>query len=147
MHRDTPLDRSSAPRHPRTVITPDYRQAVIDHRKAWPRRGPVRIAQDLRRAFPHAHRGTVLSILQQEALTRPPTGAPRAHGALTVGRHRIQMDIQQLPAIEGEKGFEYKISCIHMRTRLKYSEIHRNYRSETVADVLRRAMDFLPPFF
>jgi transposase InsO family protein len=56
------------------------------------------------------------------------------------------MDIQQLPAIKGGSGFEYKISVIHMRTRIKYSEIHDDYRSETVADVLLSALDHLPPF-
>lgn len=55
------------------------------------------------------------------------------------------MDIQQLPAVRGGSGFEYKISVIHMRTRIKYSEIHPDHFSETCADVLRRALDVLPP--
>ena len=57
------------------------------------------------------------------------------------------MDVQQLPAIKGGQGHEYKITAIHLRTRLKYSEIHPDHKSKTVAGVLQRALDFLPPFF
>jgi len=56
------------------------------------------------------------------------------------------MDIQELPAIAGQHGQEYKISLIHMRTRLKYSEIHPEASSARVADVLERAVSRLPPF-
>lgn len=56
------------------------------------------------------------------------------------------MDIQQLPAIEADKGYEYKISLIHLATRVKYSEIHTDSTSETVAAVFKRALDALPPF-
>jgi hypothetical protein len=57
------------------------------------------------------------------------------------------MDIQQLPAIEGQTGFEYKISIIHLRTRLKYSEIRTDATSPTLAAVLEEATRRLPPFF
>lgn len=57
------------------------------------------------------------------------------------------MDWQQLPAVKGGKGFLYKISIIHMSTRIKYSEIVDNHRTETLADFLIRAMDRLPPFY
>lgn len=143
--RACPLDRSSAPKRPHRRTTAEYRQAVIAYRQAHPREGPIRIAQALQEAFPEAHRGTVLPLLQQEGLTRP-RRAPRSKKPLEVGFHRLQMDIQRLPCIEGQKGFEYKISLIHMRTRLKYSEIHDNHRSATVVRVVQRAMDFLPPF-
>src|SRR5574341_1628031 len=55
---------------------------------------------------------------------------------IPVGRHRIQMDIQQLPAVQGGTGFEYKITAIHLRTRLKYTEIHADRKSATVAGPL-----------
>lgn len=146
VHRESPLDLSSAPiRHP-TVITQEYRRAVIAHRKANPQHGPIRIAQELQERFPFAHRGTVLRILQEEGLTRPPVKQRKPRQGIPVGRHRIQMDIQQLPAVAGQKGFEYKITAIHLRTRLKYSEIHPNRQSATVAGVLQRALDLLPPF-
>jgi transposase len=145
--RDSPLDRSTTPRKTHSTITVEYRSAVVAYRQAHPRHGPIRIAYELQAEFPMAHRGTVLKILQQEHLTRPPQAKPREHKPLPVGRHRVQMDVQQLPAIAGSKGFEYKISAIHMRTRLKYSEIHPTCTSELVAQVLRRAMDQLPPFF
>jgi transposase len=147
VRRDSPLDKTSAPcRHP-TTITPEYRQAVIAYRKKYPHRGPIRIAQELAGEFPFAHRGTVLAILQQEGLTHPLRKEKAPPQPIPVGRHRIQMDIQQLPAIQGQKGFEYKITAVHLRTRLKYSEIHPDHRSATVAGVLRRALDLLPPFF
>jgi hypothetical protein len=145
-HRDTAHDSSSAPRHPRTVITEAYRTAVIAYRQAHPAHGPIRIAQGLRATFPQARRETIRQILHQAKLIPPAAPRPKPK-PIPVGRHRVQMDIQQLPAIEGQTGFEYKISVIHLGTRLKYSEIHQDSRSKTVAGVLRRACDRLPPFF
>ena len=57
------------------------------------------------------------------------------------------MDIQELPAIRGNRKREYKISMIHLRTLLKYSEIHPSVSSKRVAEVLKRAVERLPPFF
>jgi hypothetical protein len=146
VNRDSPLDLTTAPLHHGTVVTPEYRAAVVEYRLAHPHHGPIRIAEELRPRFPFANRGTILRVLQEENLTRPKPVQPKKHKPIPVGRHRIQMDIQQLPAIEGAKGFEYKISAIHLRTRLKYSEIHPQCTSEIVARVLRRALDQLPPF-
>jgi len=145
--RESALDYSSAPVSHHTVITPAYRVAVIAYREAHPKHGPVRIAQELSREFPWANRGTVLRILQTEGLTRPARKQKPPPKPIPVGRHRVQMDLQQLPAVEGGRGFEYKVTVIHLRTRLKYSEICDNHRSETVAAVLLRALDYLPPFF
>jgi len=147
VHRESPLDKSAAPLHHRTVITPEYREAVIAYREEHPHHGPIRIAQALQESFPWANRGTALPILQEAGLTRPPQKEPKERKPIPVGRHRIQMDIQQLPAIKGGHGFEYKVSAIHLRTRLKYSEILPDHRSETVAAFLQRALDMLPPFF
>ncbi len=55
--------------------------------------------------------------------------------------------MQELPAIAGHHGREYKISLIHLRTRMKYSEIHPDQRSATIAGVVERAMSRLPPFW
>jgi hypothetical protein len=55
--------------------------------------------------------------------------------------------VQQLPAVAGGHSFEYKVSLIHLRTRLKYSEIHPQCTSAVVADVVERALPRLPPFF
>ena len=145
--RETPLDLTTAPIQHHTLVTPEYRAAVIEYRRANPKQGPIRITQALRSRFPFADRGTVLPILQQAELIHPPAPARRVRKPIPVGRHRVQMDIQQLPAIKGGHGFEYKISAIHLRTRLKYSEIHPDHQSETVAGVLRRALDQLPPLF
>lgn len=57
------------------------------------------------------------------------------------------MDWQQLPAVQGTTGFEYKISVIHLATRVKYSEIHTDFCSQTLSRVLQRAVQVLPPFF
>ena len=65
---------------------------------------------------------------------------------LPVGKHRTQMDIQTLPAIKGNQGYEYKISIIHRSTRIKYSEIHDNFESKTIAKVYERSLENLPPF-
>lgn len=144
--REVPLDLSSAPLRKRTTITPEYRQSVIECRRLHPRHGPLRIAAALKERYSQAHRGTVLKILQEEGLTKPPRKEKKPRKAIPVGRHRIQVDVQQLPAVKGGKGFEYKITAIHLRTRVKYSEIHPDRRSTTVAGVLKRALDMLPPF-
>jgi transposase len=143
--RDEPHDRSGTPRPQQRVVTDEYRAAVLEYRQAHPHHGPIRIATALKGQFPQAHRGTVQQILttarisQRQTQKRPPWKIP-------VGRHRVQMDIQQLPAIEGESGYEYKISLIHLNTRVKYSEIHPECTSQTVAEVFERALDQLPPF-
>lgn len=145
--RDSPLDRSSAHLTSHTTISPGYRQAVVAYREGHPKHGPIRIARELRAEFPQAHRGTVLKILQEKELTRPRPREQKPRTPIPVGRHRVQMDVQQLPAVAGGKGFEFKVSIIHLRTRLKYSEICSDHRSETVAGVLKRALDVLPPLF
>ena len=57
------------------------------------------------------------------------------------------MDWQQLPAVKGGKGFKFKLSAIHMSTRIKYSEITDDFKSKTLAEFILRAMDRLPPFY
>ena len=74
-------------------------------------------------------------------------GKKRPPNKIPVGRHRVQMDIQQLPAIKGSKGFEYTVSLIHLSTRFKYSEIHSEATSKICAEVFKRALQILPPFF
>jgi hypothetical protein len=103
--RESPFDLPSRAHQLRAVITEPYRQAVLDYRKDYPHHGPIRIAQQLKPAYPFAHRGTVLRILQQKHLMV----AKKAHqppNHLPVGQHRVQMDVQQLPCIEGESGFD-----------------------------------------
>lgn len=143
--RETPEDKSCVPKRRRRVVTPAYEQAVIKYRTENPAHGAVRIALELKAQFPIAHRGTVFLILQKQKLTCPKK-AFHTRWQIPVGRHRLQMDVQQLPAIKGNKGFEYKISLIHLRTRWKYSEIHPDMESHTIAEVYQRALDNLPPF-
>ena len=68
--RDTPYDKPSGPKEPRTVITPQYREAVIEYRKSHPDHGPKTIAYYLKAEFSFANRGTVLRILQQEGMSK-----------------------------------------------------------------------------
>ena len=146
VHRESPLDKSSAPLEHSTVITPEYREAVIAYRKEHPNRGPITITQALQDRFSQADRGTVLRILQSEGLTKKPAKQKKKRKPIPVGRHRIRMDIQTLPTIKGDKGREYKITMIHLNTRVKYSEIHSNHKSKTVVEFFRRGLDYLPPF-
>lgn len=93
--RNEPHDRSGTPRPGQRVVTDEYRTAVLEYRQAHPHYSPIRIAKALCEQFPPANRGTVQQILQtakvgQRLLAkRPPWKIP-------VGRHRVQMDIQQL---------------------------------------------------
>ncbi len=138
-------DRQIKRRTPR-VITSEYESAVIEYRRQNPKHGAIRIALALRSRFAFANRGTVAIILKREGLTKKTKPRPRTKWKIPVGRHRLQCDIQELPAIKGNKGFEYKISFIHLRTRWKYSEIQPDCQTETVAAVYQRALDNLPPF-
>lgn len=80
----------------------------------------------------------VYKALQDLHLNRPEAAKDKQVQHLPTGKHRTQMNIQQLPAIAGNQGFEYKISIIHLSTRIKYSEIHDNYESAAIAAVYQR---------
>ena len=144
--RESPLDRSCAPHNTQTVITPEYREAVLAYRREHPKEGPIRIALGLQRDFPFANRGTVLAILQQAKVTERLHKERRPRKHIPVGRHRLQLDIQQLPAIEGGHGRSYRIGIIHTATRFSYSEIRPDQKSKTIAEVLETALLKLPPF-
>lgn len=141
-------DASSAPRTARRRITPEFEQAVRAYRQdpLTSHHGKVRIAHELSAAHPCSSPSNVYLVLKRLRLSRPRPARPKSPAPLPVGRHRTQMDIQQLPAVQGGSGFEYKISLIHLSTRLKYSEIHDNYESKTLAGVYGRALERLPPF-
>ncbi len=145
INRDSPFDKSAGERK-KHVITPEYEAAVIEYRKRNPYHGAIRIALALQAEFAFAGRGTAALILKKHDLTKKGKTRPKTKWKIPVGRHRLQCDIQELPAIKGQKGFEYKISFIHLRTRWKYSEIHLDCTTETVAGVYQRALDSMPPF-
>ena len=69
---------------------------------------------------------------------------PFARHPIPVGHHRVPLDRQQLPEVEGKTGFENNMSAIHLRTRMISAEIHSAATSPTVAGVLRRACNRLP---
>ncbi|MBC7920208.1 MAG: helix-turn-helix domain-containing protein [Ferruginibacter sp.] len=144
--RNQTHDQSSAPKQPHRRVSAAYRQAVLAYRRAHPSQGPVRIEYELRAEHGHFAFSTVGLMLREAALNGQAKGRRPKPKGLPVGRHRTQMDVQQLPAIEGSSGFEYKISIIHLSTRIKYSEIHNNYESATIAAVFERSLDALPPF-
>lgn len=143
--RDSPHDKPARKRKKR-VVTPAYEQAVIEYRIANPTHGAIRIALALQAEFSFANRGTISIILKEHGLTKKTKSRPKTKWTIPVGRHRLQCDVQELPAIKGNSGFEYKISFIHLKTRWKYSEIHSDCKTETVAKVYQKAMDNLPPF-
>ena len=80
-------------------------------------------------------------------MTSPIRKEAKARKPLKVGKPRLQMNIQRLPAIAGGHKFEYKITIIHMATRVKYSEIHPRMNSQIVAETVERAVGHMPPFF
>ncbi len=143
--RHSPEDKSSVPHQKRKVVTDDYKQSVIEYRRLNPTHGAKRIAFELKSQHTIANRGTIAIILHQNGLTKK-SHRVKTKWKIPVGRHRLQCDVQQLPAIKGNEGFEYKISFIHLKTRYKYSEIHLDQKSETIAGVYRRSLDNLPPF-
>ncbi len=144
--REVALDKSSAPKNHYTVVTDEYRAAVIAYRRENPKHGPIRIAAALCSEYPQANRSNVSRIIQSEGLTAKPTKPKRERRSIPVGRHRIQMDIMTLPAVKGNKGREYKITLIHLATRVKYSEIRSDHKSETLVEVFTNALIELPLF-
>jgi transposase len=145
--RPDTADRTGGLRtHGRRVVTDVYRDAVIAEWQAHPRHGPKRSAQDWRLRVPTANTATVWRILHAAGLTRRPPQKKRQRRPIPVGRHRVQLDIQELPAIRGSRGREDTIRLIHLRTRMKSAEIHPPGASRRSAGVLRRAIGRLPPF-
>lgn len=148
VHRDTQWDRSSAPKSHWRSITPEFEQAVAAYRadEATSHHGPVRIAKELSGSHACSNPSNAYMVLKRLELTRAAAARPKPEGCIPVGKHRTQMDVQQLPAVGGGTGFEYKISIIHLSTRVKYSEIHDNYGAGTIAKVYENALERLPPF-
>ena len=146
--RESTQDRSSAPKARRIRITPEFEQAVVAYRsnEITAHHGVIRIAEALKKEHACANPSNVYLVLKRLRLSRPRVVKPLEKRGIPVGKHRTQMDIQQLPAIEGKGGFEYKISIIHLSTRIKYSEIHDNYNTTTIAKVYENAIERLPPF-
>jgi transposase len=145
-------DRSSAPKEAHRSISEAYRAAVVAYRNDHRHHGAKRIVAELRNDFGvHGSVSTVYRILCAENLIHAaseevaePTYQSKP---LKTGTFRTQMDVQFLPALEGNSGFEYKISIIHRATRIKYSEIHDNYESKTIAGVYERGIGTLAAFF
>ena len=106
----------------------------------------VRVEAELAPQFGHLASSTLHLLLKQATLTKPAPPAKTTPQGIPVGRHRTQMDVQQLPVIEGGNGFEYEVSIIHLDTRIKYSEIHASYGSPTIAGVFERSLDCPPSF-
>lgn len=141
-------DRSSAPKSPRHSITASFEQAVAAYRKdeRTSHHGKVRIAKELEKDHACSNPSNVRIVLLRLALSKPAERRKVDKVHIPVGKHRTQMDIQQLPAIEGNAGFEYKISIIHLSSRMKHSEICADCKTRTVAQVFQNALERLPPF-
>lgn len=141
-------DKSSCPPRKPSKITDAFKEAVKTYRQdpLTSHHGKVRIAHELAANHACSNASNVYKVLQELQLNRVKTAKDKQANSIPTGKHRTQMDIQQLPAIAGNEGFAYKISIIHLSTRIKYSEIHDNYESTTIAAVYQRALDNLPPF-
>jgi len=122
-------DRQVTRRTPR-IVTPEYEQAVIDYRRQHPAHGAIRVALALQADFPFANRGTVAIILKRSGLTEKGKPRVRTNWKIPVGRHRLQCDVQELPAIKGQKGFEYT---------------HQLYSSENPLSSIRRFISIARP--
>lgn len=145
--RDSSLDLTTAPLHRRSGLTQEQKEAILRHRADHPGAGARTIATLLRKEHGKMSHATISRFLKAQGQTVPVEKKVREGKPLNVGRHRLQMDIQVLPAIRGGKGHEYKITIIHMATRMKYSEIHDTISAELVAQALQNALGHLPPFF
>lgn len=140
-------DGAIRPNKPK-AITPEFVSAVKAYREnnLTSHHGKVRIAFELKASHACSNASNVYLVLKQLQLNQAKPAKAKSSHSIPVGKHRTQMDIQQLPAITGNEGFEYKISIIHLSTRVKYSEIHDNTESSTIAGVYQRALENLPPF-
>lgn len=147
VNRTSIEDCSNAPKKAKS-ITSDFISSVKAYREnsTTSHHGKVRIAFELKEKHTCCNPSNVYLALKQLELNKVKTTKPTESRKIPVGKHRTQMDIQQLPAIEGNEGFEYKISIIHLSTRVKYSEIHDRADSKTIAGVYQRSLENLPPF-
>jgi DNA-binding XRE family transcriptional regulator len=129
-------------------ITPEFEADVKSYREnlITSHHGKVRIAFELSNKHACSNPSNVYTVLKRLQLNKPKPLKVQVAQQLPVGKHRTQMDIQTLPAIKGNEGYEYKISIIHLSTRIKYSEIHDNFESKTIAKVYERSLENLPPF-
>ncbi len=145
--RDSPLDLTSAPKRKREALSERQKAAIKRYRHEHPEAGARSIALVLAEEYGKMSHATVSRYLESEGLTRQPERRARESKPLKVGKHRLQMDIQRLPSVAGGHKFEYKITIIHMATRIKYSEIHPKMNSKIVAETVERAVAYMPPFF
>lgn len=147
VNRSSVEDCSNAPKKARS-ITSDFIPSVKAYREntITSHHGKVRIAFELKEKHTCCNPSDVYLVLKQQQINKVKTTKPDVSKKIPVGKHRTQMDIQTLPAIEGNEVFEFKISIIDLSTKLKYSEIHDNYESKTIAGVYERSLDNLPPF-
>ena len=145
--RESPLDLSSAPKRRHTALSEEQKKAIRSYREANPRAGPITIAAILGPTHGKMSQATIGRFLKDEGLTSPRKKRKKTVQPLNVGRHRLQMDIQQLPAIEGGEKFEYKVTIIHMATRMKFSDIYPEINSDIVVQALQKALAHMPPFF
>jgi transposase len=148
LNRATVLDAVSPRKSVISRITPEFEADVKSYREnlLTSHHGKVRIAFELSGKHTCSNPSNVYTVLKRLQLNKAKPVKVQVTQKLPVGKYRTQMDIQTLPAIKGNEGYEYKISIIHLSTRIKYSEIHDNFESKTIAKVYERSLENLPPF-
>lgn len=116
-------DASSAPKQPHRSISAEFEQAVKAYRENPLTRhhGKVRIAEALKKNYACSNASNVALVLKKLKLSQPKLLKAKDKTHIPVGRHRTQMDIQQLPAVSGDKGFDRVAGAIQ---DICYSPFH-----------------------
>lgn len=105
INRTSVEDSINKPKKAKT-ITPDFVESVKLYREnlITSHHGKVRIAHELEKKHNCSNPSNVYAVLKQLSLNQPRKIKEQKSRQIPVGKHRTQMDIQVLPAIEGNEG-------------------------------------------
>ena len=123
-------DKSSRPPSKPSKVTDAFKEAVKTNRQnpLTSHHGKVRIAYELAPEYGCSNPSNVYKALQHLHLNRAKTAIDKQVQTIPTGKHRTQMDIQQLPAIAGNEGFEYKsvlFTCLPASNTLRFIQTMR----------------------
>jgi transposase len=148
LSRATVLDATSTRKSTVSRITPEFEADVKSYREnlITSHHGKVRIAFELSSKHSCSNPSNVYRVLKRLQLNQAkPIKVQVSQNFLW---ENIVLKWTYKPtAIKGNEGYEYKISIIHLSTRIKYSEIHDNFESKTIAKVYERSLENLPLFY
>ena len=106
--RSSVTDASGTIKNRASTITSEFELAVKTYREnaITSHHGKVRIAYELKNNYPCSNPSNVYSVLKKLKLNKPKVLKEQSPNKIPVGKHRTQMDIQVLPAIKGNEGFD-----------------------------------------